>query len=318
MPVGQGYAGVAKESTFGTAVAVNNYIPVKSIEAAQDPQNYYPEAIRSNRAKVSGIPMGLKNELKVEADAEPNSLGFLLMGALGSVTTTTPDSTNAPTARQHVFLPANTLPTYTWEKYDSVMIQTLAGCKLNSLTLAIEAGGDGVLTAEAEYVVKSITDKASASTPSYTDKNPFVFHRVAVEKGGVVNTNIKSLEFEINNNLKDDQYFLNQSREVGAIDEGMREVKVSGEMRFTNKAEYTKFANGANEGFKITFDGDVLGGTTKEKLVLEIPKVMYDSFEVPMGGPDDEVTGSFEATALFDNTTGAEIKATLVNTVTAF
>jgi hypothetical protein len=318
MPIGQGYAGLAKETSFGTKATVNEFIPVKSLEATQDPQNYYPEEIRNSRGRAKGIPMGLQNEGSVEMDAEPQSLGHILLAAMGNVATNQPNAAEAPTVYSHLFTPGNTLPSYTWEKYDTVMVQSLVGCKTDTLTLAVEAGGDGTLTAEMDLRVKSVQEQETASAPAYNDKDPFVFHKVTVTKGGAVNDNLKSMEIEISNNLKDDQFYLKNSREVGAIDEGMREVSFSGEMKFKNKAEYTAFANGKKDNFVIKFEGASIGGTFKDTLEINLGKVLYDSFEVPMGGPDDEVLASFEGAALIDPATGHEIEITLTNTVVSY
>lgn len=317
MPVaGLGYAGLKKETTFGTAVAVDTFLPVKSFEAAQDPQNYYPEVIRNSRSKSQGIPMGLQNELSSEMDAEPASLGHFLLAALGKVTSAA--NAGATGSYDHTFVPANTLPSYTLEGSDGTMNRTLAGSKLDTLTLSVEAGSDGTLSLESEWKVKSVADKASAATPNYTDKKPFVFHKATIEKGGAANANLTSLELEISNNLKDDQFAITNSREVQSIDEGMREVTGSADMRFKNKQDYINFMNGTMDSLKITFEGDTISGSVKEKLVIELPKIMYDSFEVPMGGPDDEVIASLEFTALLDSTAGFEVKATLTNQVASY
>jgi hypothetical protein len=314
--VGLGYAGLKKETVFGTAVVVTDFIPVKSFEPAQDPQNYYPEVIRAGRSKTQGIPMGLQNEVSAEMDAEPQSLGHFLLAALGKVTSVA--NAGFVGSFDHSFVPANTLPSYTIEGSDGTMHRTMSGSKLDSLTLSIEAGGDGVLTMESEWKVKSITDKASASVPSYTDKKPFAFHKSTVTWGGSVNSNLTSFELEIGNNLKDDQFALTNSREVQSIDEGMREVSGSFEMRFKNKTDYLDFMAGTTEVLKIEFDGDLIGGTVSDKLVIDLPRIMFDSFEVPMGGPDDEVMASVEFTSLHDNTAGFEVKAILTNSVATY
>lgn len=314
--VGNGYVGLKKETSFGEAVAADKFIPVKSFEASQDPQNYYPEAIRGNRGKGQGIPMGIQNEASSEMDAEPESLGHYLLAVLGSVTSTA----NAGFAGSfdHSFVPAGVLPSYTLESYDGFMTRQLAGSKCDSLTLSVEAGGDGVLTVSTEWRVKSVIDKATPSVPSYTDKRPFAFHRVTVLKGATPNNNFKSFEMEISNNLKDDQFTLSTSREVQSIDEGMREVTGSYELLFKNKADYLAFAAGTEEDLKITFEGDTLGASVKEKLVIEFPRLLADSFDVPMGGPDDEVLASVEFTALISSVAGYEVKATLTNLVTSY
>jgi hypothetical protein len=316
MALGTGYVGLKKETTFGTAETVDTFIPVKSFEATQDPQNYYPETIRASRGKAKGIGMGIKNEVSLEMDAEPNSIGHLLLAALGSVST---EEVNGVTgAYTHTFIPGNSLPSYTFERNEGVMTKTISGAKADSLTLSVEAGGDGSLTASVDWIAQSLVDKASASIPSYSDRDPFVFHKVTVTKGGNVNENIKSLEIEIANNLKDDQYTLRPSRNVASIEEGMREVTISLEMLFKNKAEYQSFVDGATDSFTIVFDGNVFTGTTNDKLEIQIPKVLYDSFEVPMGGPDDEVLASLEGTALIDTTIGGEIKVVLTNGIASY
>lgn len=313
--VGQGYVGLAKETTFGTAVAPSTFLPVSSFESSTDPQNYYPEQIKGNRSKTMGVPMGKKHEASIEQDAEPNSLGFYLLGALGAVATTQPDAAGAPTAYQHIFTPANTLPSFTFERYETIMMQTIAGAKFDSLSLSIEAGSDGVMKVSGDMLAKSIADKTgSAATTAYTDKTPFIFSNAIVEKGGAQNDNLKSFEMTIANNLKDDHYTLTKSRDVSALPEGMREVTFSIEMYFTSKTDYNNFMAGTTEAFKITVEGALIGGTTKEKIVIELPKVLYDTFEIPMGGADDEIMASIEGTAVFDTATAAEVKVTLVNT----
>jgi len=316
MTVAAGYVGLKKETTFGTAATVDTFVPVKSMEATQDPQNYYPEVIRGTRGKAKGIGMGIKNEMSLEMDAEPQSIGHLLLAALGSVST----APNAPVtgAYTHTFLPGNTLPSFTFERNDTVMTKTIAGAKADTLTLSMEAGGDGSLVASVDWIAQSLVDKASASVPSYADRDPFVFHKVTVTKGGSTNENIKSLEIEIANNLKDDQYTLRTSRNVASIEEGAREVTLSIEMLFKNKAEYQSFIDGSTDSFVISFEGNIFTGTTKDKLDITIPKVLYDSFEVPMGGPDEEVLASLEGTALIDTGIGGEIKAVLINGVTSY
>lgn len=316
MSLGFGYVGLKKETTFGTAATVAEFIPVKSFESAQDPQNYYPEAIRGTRGRARGIGMGIQNEVNLEMDAEPQSIGHILLAALGTISSAA--VSGATGAYKHDITPGNVLPSYTFERNDTVMTQTIAGTKIDSLTLSVEAGDDGVLTVEADMIAQSITDKASASVATYTDKDPFAFHRVLVEKGGQTNENLKSMEIEINNNLKDDQFTLRKSRNVASIEEGMREVTVTAEMLFKNKAEYLAFINGTKDTLKFTFEGDIITGSTRDMLVIELPKIMYDSFEVPMGGPDDEVLASIEATALIDTTLGYDIKASVTNSVASY
>lgn len=313
MPIAQGYAGIAKETVFGTPVAPSTFLPVKSIEVSTDPSFYYPEEIRSSRAKSKGIPMGQKHEGSLEMDAEPSTLGLLLLGALGSVSTT-----NVTGVYTHVFTPANTLPSFTVEKYDTVQAQRIAGCKIDTLTLSAEAGGDGSLVAEADFKAQSVADQAAPATPAYTDKLPFTFTNVTVTKGGATNENVTSFSVEISNGLKDDQYTLRKSRDVKQIAEGMREVTGSVAMLFKTKADHTAFMAGTKDSLKIKFEGALISGATYESVEIELPKIQYDSFEVPMGSGDDDVIAEMEFTALLDSTAGFDVKATLVNAVVSY
>lgn len=308
MPIGLGFVSLAKETTFGQANSTPDvFLPVKSADMNTDPQVYYPEEIRASRSKKKGIAIANSHEGSLEMDAEPVSLGHLLLAALGAVTTT---GEAAPYT--HVFKPANTLPSYTYTRFDTIMSKVASGAKFDTLTLSVEAGSDGVMTAEADLVIKSIADGGAAATPAYTDKSPFAFSQVTVEKGGSVNDNITSVELDIANNLKDDTYTLGQSKDVHQIGEGMREVTGSVEMLFKNKAEYLAFMAAEKDSLKLTFSA----GT--DQLIVEIPQMSYDSFEVPMGGPDDEVTASLEFTALEDPELDAEVQVTLINDVATY
>lgn len=304
MPIGMGHVGLARETTFGTAVQTPSvYLPVGSSELTTDPQVYYPEEIRASRSKKKGIPMGQKNEGSFEMDMEPVSAGWLLLFALGNLATT---GTAAPYT--HKFTPGSALPSFTYKQHDTIMSRVAAGSKINSLALSMEAGGDGVLKAEVEFYAQSVAD-GTASTPAYTDKSPFAFHQVTVKKGAATNEDVKSFELEIGNNLKDDNYTLRKSQNVKDINEGMREVTGSIEMQFKNKAAYLAFMSGTKDSLEITFDAGV------DQLVVELPLISYNSFEVPMGGADDEVMASLEFTALEDNVKAYEVAITLKNTV---
>lgn len=305
MPIGVGHVGIGKETTFGTAATVGTFLPVKSVELNTDPQVYYPEEIRNSRSKAKGIPMGQKHEGSLEMDVESVSIGHLLLGALGEVSTT------GTGPYVHTFEPGNTLPSFTLEKYDTIMSQVVAGLKMDKLSLSVEAGGDGVMTAEVDLKAQSVTD-GTASTPNYTDKSPFAFHQVTVTKGGSANEDIRSVSLEIANNLKDDQYTLRASKDVSSINEGMREVTGSVEMFFKTKADYLAFMNGTEDSLSLSFAAGA------DQLVVELPKISYDSFEVPMGGADDEIMASLEFTALLDAAKGYEIKAELTNSVASY
>lgn len=315
---GTGYVGIGKETTFGTAVEPQHFLPVESAEANTDPQNYYPEQIRGHRGKSQGVPMGRKHELSIAQDGEPSTLGVWLLAALGAVSTVQPDDVGAPSVYEHVFTPANTLPSWTVEKYDNVMVQRVTGAKVDSLTINTEAGSEGALKVEAEFLAQTIADKETQSSPDYNDQPAFTFYQVEAQKGAQVNDNIKSFELEISNNLKDDHYTLRKSRDPQSLPEGMREVTFSAEMYFKDKAEWKAFFDGEEDSIKFTFDGSTIEGAQSEKLVIELPRILWDGYEVPMGGADDEIMASIEGTALFDETTAAEIRVTLTNTVQSY
>lgn len=314
MIIGRGYVGIAKEGSFGAGAAPTTFIPVNSVEMSSDPQTHFPEQIRASRSKTRAVPLGRKNSGSLEMDTEPATIGHLLLGALGGVTTTTP----AAGVYQHIFLPALVLPSYSLERYDTVMIQRATGAKIDKLSLSLEAGGDGVLVASADFIVQTLADQAAAATPNYSDKNPFSYTNITVTKGGAVNNELKSFELNIENGLKDDQFTLRTSRDVQTIGEGMRTVSGSLEMFFKTKADYLAFMAGTADALKFEFTGAVIAAANSEKLIIELPNISYTSFDVPMGGADDEVLASMEFTAIYDSGIAGEIKVTLQNAVTSY
>lgn len=319
MPIiANGYLGMAKEDTFGVIKPPSLFIPVLSVEPSSDPQNYYPENIKSTRSKTAAIPMGLKHEVSMEMDAEPNSLGHWLYGALGSVQSSQPDAANNPTVYQHIFTTAQFLPSYTIEAFDSIMTRQIGGSKFNSLTLSVEAGDEGTMKAEGELLAQTITDKDAPSEPDYSDKTPFTFSQMTVTKDGQQNDDLKSMEIEISNNLKDDRFTLRNSRNVQELPEGLIEIKVSAEMYFESKQAYLDFLAGEKGSFTFTLEGALISDTFYESLEIDLPNVSYDSFEVSMGGAGDEVMASLEGMAIYDATAGYDIQATLTNTVASY
>ncbi|PJM98130.1 hypothetical protein CG740_37235 [Streptomyces sp. CB01201] len=184
-PTFRSFLGIAKETTFGTAVAATNFIPVKSMKP-KDKQTLLDDAgmrgsMVDSYGKISGP---LTSEYDFDGDVFPDTVGFPLAGVLGDVTTT---GASAPYTHAMAVLNTGTgqPPSYTLSDYYTITTRQYAGAKISEVGLKFS--GDGLLTYSAKAVALG-SAPASAPTPSYTAVPPIAGWVGAVTIGGSAST----------------------------------------------------------------------------------------------------------------------------------
>ena len=138
------YIGIGAEGTYGTVVARTRFLLHNSESLKpSDPKIESPSVHRVSRdirrRTQSFIDVG--GDFSFNPSLSSNAFTMLLEHALGTVATTQPDVTTAPTAYRHTFTPANALPTgLSIEVAKDQLSHLHSGCKVASLRLGFEAG----------------------------------------------------------------------------------------------------------------------------------------------------------------------------------
>ena len=210
MPLGIGAAakaGIKKETTWGTAVTVDQFLELIS------------EDVKNNVEKIqAGFLFGSRNQYKIYNGIEdvngsfsmvvnPDNIGLLLYMALG--VEADPAQVGTSTAYDHDFTPADTstdLGSFTLEIDRDITCCIYAGCTVNNMTLTAAKGS--LVTADFEIVAKSELDDQTAQSLTPSTKIPYTFHFGSMAIGGSDVAYVNSFNMTYGNNLDADGGFV--------------------------------------------------------------------------------------------------------------
>lgn len=320
MPFGvRAHVGLGKETTYGTAVAAEDYIRFASESLNEEIEQVVSENIMGVVDEAESHE-GLHNiSGDISADVYPNSVGHLLRSAFGAPVTTE----LAVGVYQHVFTPAQdnfsavcALPPYTYEVHrDFAQAWQYAGSVINDLTFSF--GTDTkIMQVTAAIIAKSLA-LISKTTPSLEATKPFMWNQSAITIDGVANTDLSTIEFGVNNNLEA-RATLDGTREVSRVlRNGARTFPVSFTLELKDLTEYNKFRAQNEIPAKVELTGAVVSGEHNYKLTIDIPKLRFGSFPINVGGTG-AVTAQVSGSAKYDPASLFGMKITLVNSKASY
>lgn len=315
-----GYLGVGKETTYGTAVSVTKYIPILSEDITPTSGVILPEEIKGSRARETA----LEGDFTIEGDIEfngaaENGLGEMLIGALGSCSTS---GTASPYV--HTFTGKDTLPSYTVEiNTGNVMKRIIPGCKVGVLTIGCSVGEPLTVTSTLTGKTENIATSGFGS-PSYSTVRAFVGGDASITLGGTASARVENFEVVIDNSLIKDYKTLGGTRTIKDLPEGRRAITGSMDLGFEAVDVYKWFLGGGTapqtEGttvaIEVTWTGTSFGGTAYT-LKIELPKCRIRTEGANISDADRVVEG-VEFDALWDSSSTADVKVTLTNSEASY
>jgi len=198
---------------------------------------------------------------------------------------------------------------FTLEKEFNDVAQFIAFRGMTVGKLALQFGAGQVVTGSIDFNGKdgqtptAVTAMPGVTAASQTfDVMNCVSGIANILEGGValVSTYAKSLSFEINNNLRDQDSVGN----LGAIGVGSGQCMVTGkiDVYFADATYYNKFTSNTNTSLSLrTVDSSGNG------YIWTFPKVRYSDATVVAGGINQDVMASLTWEAIMDATTGKTI-----------
>ena len=278
-----GFFGLAKETTWGTAVAATDYVellsenlstgidrfPTRNIFGGfYDPDDYAGARRNAGSITHAGHPVSIGHLLKAAFNSISQSV--ILSGYLWNLNFTGVKSEFADgVPRQPYTLEVNRNISSGSHRY--------AGALLNRLTLALAPNQD--LRCTAEWLAKT-RSMISATTPSFpgSSTDPFTFDTASVQLAGAANTRFEAFQMVVENQL-DGILVLNNSNEIGRVRaQGPQMIRISGTLDFADNAEELDFINQTERSMIIT-----LTRAQSFALHLEVPRFVYNTF--PVGQP---------------------------------
>lgn len=284
------YFGLGEESTWSVPVAPTNFIEINSESFAKQVGRIEAQSIiKRGLRNTHVVPGAIMVDGEVSFDAQYDGWLKLAKHAFGTLVTTQPDVTNAPTAYQHKFTIAETpLTGLSVEVYrDTSQFVTeanyahrYAGCKVARLELA--CGVDEILRVTAGFMGKEEARVAKA-TDTYNNTKVAVYHQ-GVVKWNDDDIQVGSFSVQIDNGLGFRPKLGSQYSREPVPDQ---KIQVSGsfEMEFSSWSQYDDFCNTEEREFRATFLGESLGGLIQQQILLVMPCTLLNNVRVNADQP---------------------------------
>lgn len=308
------HIGIGKEVTYGTAVAATDYLRFASEGLSEEIEQIISENIMGVFDEGPSFE-GLHNiSGDISGDVYPNAIGHLLRSAFGAPVTTSPTAG----VYQHVFTPVQSnfsnvcaLPPYTIEiNRDLVQAFQYAGAVVNDLNFSF--GTDNKIMKFTSAIIAKKLSLIAKTVPSLEATNPFLWHQATVTLDSLLNKDVSTAEFGINNNLEG-RATLDGTKEISRIlRNGVRTFPVKFSLELQDMTEYNKFRAQNEVPLKIELIGGVISGSEKFKLTVDIPKFRFAAFPINVDGAG-AITTQVDGSAKYDPASLFAMKITLVN-----
>lgn len=308
-----GYVGYGLETTEGVQVAPTVFLPVNSFSFDSTHAYIIPEEIRGTRDRYVAMSSAYNVSGTMEMNLHPEGLGPLLISALSANGGVTPSAYSGG-GYQHIIVPGNTSPTFTFEaEAEAILIMRYGGIRVN--TFELNAAFNEIVTASFGLEGTTRSKRGSATTASYTTvSDPFHFTGASVKVAGATVGNVKTVRFSVGLNI-DRVGTLRKTLDWYKTRLGQRDIGLAATMDFTDTVDYDHFLAEDEFAVQLHFEGDYIAGTSgpKHALVIDIPRVRWNMVNAPLtaGG---QIEQSVEATVLRKKDNTPIVTVTLVTT----
>lgn len=292
-----GYLGIAKEATFGTAVAATDYAELMSENLSSAIERFETRNIFAGMHEPDDFAGARRNTGGTVLAGNPLPLGHLLKAALGNASASTVLSGFLYTMNygsvKSEFASGVARPPYTLEVHrDVTSSHQYAGAVLNRLTMAMAPNQDLRITAEWIAKARSLIVKTVPTIVS-SPSDPFTFDTVSLQIGGAATARVEAMTVVIDNQLVG-ELTLNNSNEISRIRAtGPQLIRISGTIDFADVTEEQDFINQTERAVKFS-----LTRGQSFQLVVDAPRMVYTAF--PMGMPGrGQLKVAFEGVARY-------------------
>lgn len=310
--------GFKKEGSRGIAEAAPQKFLAVGAEALLDYKSLLiaDDKIRGSKEPFPSTPGLREGSGSLPAvDVEAETIGDLLFGTLGKVTSVQPDAPGAPLVFRHTFKPDSLVrfPSFTF------FADRGLGIKRYPLTvvkkLALVGTVDGKAQAAADVLFKT-EEAASAFTAVFGSPKPLMFFQTEVKLDGVVNSDVRSWTLSVDN-ASVAHRTLNQSRDPkDIVSTGRFAIEGGYEIYFETEANRQKFLDNLPQAVDVVLTGDTIQAAFKNKLELSVPKAKYTAYG--FGTLEGLLGAAVTFQAEFDPAVGFSLQAILTNAVAGY
>lgn len=313
-----GHIGLAKESTWGTAVAADAYIEALSESIVTTIERFETRNIVGGFFEADDETGVARHEGDLVFAAHPENLGHILNGVFGVNTVTSLGNglfTNEMSPTQSFASSEHPLPPYTLEVFRPGAVSTntsfqYAGAQFSTVELALAPNQDLRVTGSVIAKTRNMIAKTTATFPT-SPSGVFTYDVTSVSFGGTaVGARLESLTFAIDNQLEGVPA-LNNDTEIAKVRRtGMQQIRISGTLEFDDFTDFDDFTSQTEQQIIAT-----LTMTDSFQLVFDAPRAVFSEYPVQIPGRD-RLTVDFTMMARYHTGSNNAFLATLTTTNT--
>jgi len=306
----KGHLGIAKETSWGTAVAAADYIKIMNESLALAIDRFDTINVHGSLAEPDDSAGIRRIEGDLEFGAHPVSIGYILKSAFTQSSVTTVLSgflwnTQFRTPTADFSTGECSGQPYTLEIFrDVTSSHRYAGVVVNQLRLGYAPNQDVRVTAG---VIGKTTSIIAATTPTFpgSPAQPFTFDSASLQLAGAATARIEGLQIAIDNQYEGIPA-LNASTSIAKIlRRGPQTLGISGTIDFADITEYLDFVNQTER--------QLIVHVTKANsfaMTVDIPRMIYSAFPAQTSGRE-RVTVDFEGKGYYHTGSATAIQVNL-------
>jgi len=279
------YVGAKVEASFGAGATTYDKFYRVASESIEPTREYEYDEDLATGYDVQLAALGAQGaEGGLELYLNPGDIGHFLLGLAGAKTTT---GLGSPVvAYEHVFTPADTLPSLALIVGRDIDAEMIKGAIVDSMSFEFDATAARI-PVSVEIVAREALS-GSHVTPTFATTRDFASSDTITVTVGGVSKKPRTLSFEINNNIADDFRLLGDAGRLSRVVRGgKREITGEIELYFDSITEYNDFLSGAFKGLTISVeDGQIGSSNYNYKIIFDFPRVIFEEVDVEVSGAE--------------------------------
>ena len=270
------FLGYAEESSWGVGVHPSTkFMPILNESLQLTPEYMEDESIRKTPSKFYQEQGTLPVGGGIEFNVFPEDMDTFFYHAFGAKASALVGGSSG--AYDHTLTLADQLPTgLSIEAYRGGDTFGYHGSKVAELSMTSEINSWLRGTSNLLCYEEEVNPSGKATSPTFTAVKPFKWHQ-GVFKIDTVEAELLSLNWTLNNNLKEDKFAHNGQKRVAIPRNGQREVTGTFRMEFDDLTQYNKFVNGSDAALQIVFtSNEQIEAGYYYTLTLDFPVVKFN------------------------------------------
>lgn len=313
---GQGFLGIAIETTPGTYVAPTTYVPILSESLAYTEDRYLSPAIRKATI-VNDVRQSFYHvEGDVEMEVDSSTFVYFMHACRVSV-----NKVGASAPFTYTFTPSGgasvgpngnnaTVKTLSITIVRNLQVFKYVGCVVGSWNVRVE---NGVLltTLSIQGLGEVSVNTDSPPTPTFTTPSLYGASTHTISTAAVVNppttptwtaqTNFETFQFAVNDNGAA-QNRIQSTRQAAFVSFGETEGTISGTRDFEVRSDYDNFVASSVAAFQLKSVNSV-----NDSVQFDAYRGVYTAFPITLPGMGDLVTVAAEARMLQNGTRSYDV-----------